>query len=283
MSEDTKSHTAFSRVIAALDVSCHDQQTLATAAEIAARLGLDLAALFIEDENLFRAAALPVARHVVAGSSAAASLDVEQLTTEMRALAALSESELRSTAARHGVKSSFRVVRGLPAAEVATETKTEDLLIVGAARAFADLPLSLNSPMREAIWRVGCSILQMRQPAPTRRPLLVLQAGSALTQRAVGAATRLASAASSRLEMILVGSPSDSARAAAKIEAALAEQGRDAGLRYTTSISAAQVIRAASEGANDMLILVSDLPELRNETELGEVMTAAPCAVLLVR
>ncbi len=282
MSEDTKSDTAFSRVIAALDVSCHDRQTLATAAEIAARLGLELAALFIEDENLFRVAALPVARHVVVGSSTAASLDIEQLTAEMRALAALSESELRSSAARHGIKTSFRVVRGLPAAEVATETRTEDLLIVGAARAFADFPLLLNAPLREAVWRVGCSILQIRQAAPPRRPLLVFRAGSSLTRRALAAATRLA-AASVRLEAIVVGMPSESARAAADIEAVLAERGGDARLRNATIVSLAEVLRAAREGANDILIVASDLPGLDDKTELGGLMTAAPCDVLLVR
>lgn len=273
----------FARVIAALDVSCHDEQTLATAAEIAARLGVEVAGLFIEDINLFRLAALPVTRHVAIGPAAAAPLNVEQLTTEMQAMAGRAAAELEASAARHGVKSSFRVVRGLPAAELAAGTMTEDLLVVGAARALAGLPLALGSSLQEAVCRAGRCILHARQLALPRNPLIVLRASSELSLRAIAVAMHVVGGATDELTVLLVGTPVETGQAAKPVEAALAAHGRRARLRQVNDLTPAQLTRVASDGRSDMLILASDLPGLDSDEALRDLISAAPCDVLIVR
>ena len=50
------------RLVVALDLAAQDMAEIAMAADLAARFGAALEGIFIEDANLFRLAALPVAR-----------------------------------------------------------------------------------------------------------------------------------------------------------------------------------------------------------------------------
>jgi len=273
----------FTRVIAALDASCDDAETLAMAVDMAARFGVEVAGLFIEDINLFRLAALPMVRHVTIGSAVAAPLNVVQMETDMRALAARAASELETSASRQGIKWSFRVVRGLPADELTTATMTEDLLVVGATRGIAGMPMRLPSPLRDAVRRAGRSLLHAPRRTPLTRPLVMLWAGSGLTPRTLAAATRLAGGKTGTLDVLLVGRPSETGSAAGEIAAALEAQGYRSRITQIGELTTAQLTRVTRETGSDVLILAADLPGVGTDAELEEFLICAPCQVLVVR
>jgi hypothetical protein len=182
----------FHRVIAALDVTSREALTVAAATAVAARLGVEVAGLFIEDINLLRLAALPITRHLSVGSAATTPLDADDLAAEMRTRAAQAAAELEKSAVRHGVKSSFRVVRGLPRSEIATATSTGDLLVVGSGPSVARLPLDLRSSLQATVSRAACSNLHVRSTASVSKPLLVIGANPHSQMRAVSTALHLA-------------------------------------------------------------------------------------------
>jgi hypothetical protein len=273
---------AFERVIAAFDVSCDAVAALATAVEVAARLDVEVAGLFIEDVNLFRLAGLPMVRHVGIAPAADAPWNVEQLEADLRALAARAAAELERAATRQGVKWSFRVVRGQPVAELATATMTHDLLVVGAARGLAGVPLRLSSPMQTAIRRAGRSVLQVPQRTPLAQPLVVLGAGSGLTPRALAAATHLVGAAGRDLAVLVVGVPAETARAADQIAASLAAQGYRGRIRQVGELTTSQLTRAVRETGSDSLIVAADLPGFSGNGDFEDLMAGAPCPVLVL-
>jgi hypothetical protein len=283
MSAASEPGSAFARVIAALDASCHDAAALTTAVEVAARLDVEVTGLFIEDVNLIRLAALPMVRHIAIGSAAAAPFNVEQLEADLRTLAARAAAELESAAARQGVKWSFRVVRGLPAAELTTATMTYDLLVVGATRALAGVPSRLGSPLQAAVRRAGRSILHVPRRMTLTRPLIVLSTGSKLTLRTLAAATHLVGAATREFAVLLAGVPTGTARAADQIAAALAAQGYRSRIRQVGELTTAQLTRAVRESGSDVLIVAADLPGVEEDAALEDLMAGAPCPILIVR
>lgn len=283
MTRDAERGAGFARVIAALDASCHDVRTLAMAADMAARFGVDVAGLFVEDINLFRLAALPMARHVVIGSMTPAALNPEQLESDMRALAARAATELEACAARYGVRSSFRIVRGLPTAELAAATMAGDLLVLGAVRELTGLPLRLGSPLHQAAYRTGRSVLHARQRALPVRPLVVVRAGSHLAPRALTIATQFADSGSRELSVLMVGPPAETSRAATPLARSLAGRGYRVGIRETGVLNPEQLVRAAREGGHDVLVLTADIPGVRDDGGIEDVVLSAPCDVLVIR
>jgi hypothetical protein len=118
------------RVLLALDAAVETRGAIATAARLAARAGVQLHAVFVEDEELLRLADLPVARHVVAGS-AAAPFSTEEVELHLRAAAARVQEEVLAAAHGHALECSFEIVRG--GAETALAAASERDLVVAAA------------------------------------------------------------------------------------------------------------------------------------------------------
>lgn len=274
--------TPFARIIAALDASSGDEHALAMAAELAARFGVDVAGLFIEDVNLLRFAALPMSRHLRLGTMSTQPLTTEDMERDMRALAARAAEELEVCANRCGVRSSFRIVRGMPLAELTAATVAEDLLVLGTVREMAGLPLRLGSPLHEAAYRAGRSILHARQRARPTRPLVVLRNGSALASRVLSAALELADPGRD-LAVLLVGSPEETAQGNTMLESMLSGQGYRARVRGIRTLSPMDLVRILSEGQSDVVVVAADTPGLGGDGALEDVVLTAPCDVLVIR
>lgn len=182
---------AVERVLAVLDVGCCGSETIVAAAETAARLGAELSALFIEDRNLFRLAALPVARQISLRGALAAAPEPSSLETELKALAARAETTLSGIAARLGLRWSFRTARGDPAAELLAAAAAADLVVVGAAVALPGLQGVLRSPLGSAARRAQGPVLLLPPRPSLRRPLAIAREASPHTARTLAAAARL--------------------------------------------------------------------------------------------
>ena len=105
------------RIVVSLDAASEPGPAIDTAARLAARWHVPLHGVFIEDEELIDLAGLPFARQVTLATGRGP-LTKDQIEDHFRAFAERSRRELTAAAARHGIQSSFEVVRGAPAAAV---------------------------------------------------------------------------------------------------------------------------------------------------------------------
>src|SRR5438552_16992280 len=99
------------RVVVSLDAASETGTAIDTAARLAARWGVPLHGVFIEDEELIGLAGLPFAHQVTLG------IGPEPLTTDhvvdhFRAFAERAPRQLAAAADRHGVKWTSAIVRG---------------------------------------------------------------------------------------------------------------------------------------------------------------------------
>src|SRR5512145_2467442 len=101
-----------SRILLALDASARGLAAMRAASELAAGLRAELDALFVEDTNLLRLAALPFAREVGFSSASGRPLAFEDLERTLRAQAAGIQRLLDEAAQRLHLQFRFNVARG---------------------------------------------------------------------------------------------------------------------------------------------------------------------------
>ncbi len=177
------------RILVALDASRASLEALAAAASLAARLGADLEGLFVEDVNLLRLAALPVARQLPLPSGSWQPLDPHAIETELAALARRAREALARAAEPHRVAWSFRVTRGNVSIEVLSAAGGADLLVLGAAG--HRIGPGRGETARTAATRSPVPVLVLGRGAEVGRPVVVAVDGSAASDRALALAARL--------------------------------------------------------------------------------------------
>jgi len=119
------------RVVVGLDASRASVAAANAAADVAAALGAELVALYVEDRELLRLADSPLATVVdrlFASSSAPASVELE---SQLRAEGARARAGLERVVAGRNLRWSFRVGRGRVAMELLADAGTHDLVVVG--------------------------------------------------------------------------------------------------------------------------------------------------------
>lgn len=131
---DPRTEWRIAQLLLALDGAGHGAAPVEAAVRIAARLQVELAALFIEDADLLRSAGLPFAREVLLSTAAERRLQAAELERALRRLALQARRELASAAERAQVKWSFETLRGhrlRSALERGDETR---VLVLGRSR-----------------------------------------------------------------------------------------------------------------------------------------------------
>jgi len=269
------------RVLAVLDVGCCGIETIATAAETAARLGAELTGLFIEDRNLFRLAALPVARQINLYGATAAALDSSGLEAELKALAGRAEASLASIAGRLGLRWSFRTTRGDPAAEILAAAAAADLLVVSAAVALPGVQSVMRSPLGAAARRTQRPVLLLPPRPSMRRPLAIARDVSAHTARTLAAAARLGTE-SRELDVLFTAAANELAR---ELEAWasdwLVQRGLRARFHRIGATGLARLAEAIRLAGGDLLVVSADTPPL-DEDDGGEAFVARTGRPVLV-
>lgn len=99
------------RILVALDAGPDSLSRLEQAAMLAAEMQIELAGLFVEDDDLFRLCGLPV-REISLGSGAVRRPDRATMERELRIRQAEARRRLQDVAARRQVSWSFEVRRG---------------------------------------------------------------------------------------------------------------------------------------------------------------------------
>jgi nucleotide-binding universal stress UspA family protein len=207
------------RIVVGLDASAASLDALSAAAALARRLGSDLRALFVEDQDLLRLAGLPFALETRLSSGASDRLVRDEVEGQLRALAARARQALERAAAQVQVSWSFEVARGAVTPRVLASAGEEDLLVLGAGGRLRSGRAAAGATARAAARGARASVLLLARGARMGDPVVAIHDGSAGSARAVAAAARIA--AQGEPPVVLVpGAPSERAEL-------LAAQARD--------------------------------------------------------
>lgn len=117
------------RVVVPLDSASETEVAIDTAARLAARWGVPLHGIFIEDEELLGLAGLPFGTQVTLGAGTE-KLSRKEIEHDLRAFAERVRRQLTAAAARRHIKGSFAIIRGPLDPSL---LKAGDFLVVSAA------------------------------------------------------------------------------------------------------------------------------------------------------
>ena len=180
------------RIVVGLDASAASLDALSAAAALARRLGSDLRALFVEDQDLLRLAGLPFAQETRSPAGGFDRLVRDEVEGQLRALAARARDALERAAAQVQVSWSFEVARGAVTAKVLASAGEEDLLVLGAGGHLRSGRAAAGGTARAAARGARASVLLLARGARMGSRVVAVHDGSAGSARAVVAAARIA-------------------------------------------------------------------------------------------
>lgn len=155
------------RILLALSGVGEELAWIEAAADLAASLEAELAALFVEDVDLLRASQLPITWEMGRHSAQLRQMHSARLERTLRIAAGRLEQALQRAAQRRTLRCSFQVVQGKPLNEVLARAGNLDLVLLGRHTAL---------------------------PSPQPRPLAVLFDGSMAAATTLAVALRIAQA-----------------------------------------------------------------------------------------
>ncbi len=203
---------AIRRILVAIDASPASLAAAAAAAELAVALEVELAGLFIEETALLELAGSPLVRQLSALTAESDRLDRTQLERQLRAQAGRVRRDFDRLAARSGVRSSFRVVRGQVAEQIVAETGDADLVSLGRVgwslrhrRVLGSAARALLAQERRRTLLVGRAPRQRAAAAATAAGPLAIYDGSPAGDDAVELALQLGAPAGQRITVLLMG------------------------------------------------------------------------------
>lgn len=171
------------RILIGLDASSQSLSALATAAQLAERLQVELVGVFVEDINLWRSAALPFVQEVNRLTGKIQSVDQEDIARQLELQARLAKQALETEAQKHVVKWSFRVVRGGVANELMAAMDDVDLMMLGTV-GWAPRQ-RLGSTAQMVVSKARCMTLLHRPSLPHQSGICVLFDGSVQSELAL--------------------------------------------------------------------------------------------------
>ncbi len=190
MSDDA-SPPPVQRILVAADASPQSQAALAAAVQLAAAVEAAVKGLFVEDEQLLRAAGLPFTAEVRTHSQPPTPLSDRRMERQLRRQAERAEAALQRTAESLDVPHSFQVVTGAVTQELRAAAAEADLLALGKTSTDSSRH-RLGSTARALLSECGTSVLVLRSAAPLHQPVLTYFDGSAAGDRALALAARCA-------------------------------------------------------------------------------------------
>jgi hypothetical protein len=116
-----------------LIVSVHHRSSdpaVRKAAELAARLNLDLIGMFIEDKNLLGLAALPFAREIRSASGTWHAMAVDEMAQDMALASRRAERRFDALARELGHAARFEVVQGPTADAIRALSRDDDVIVI---------------------------------------------------------------------------------------------------------------------------------------------------------
>ncbi|MGE0734375.1 MAG: hypothetical protein AB7P50_06430 [Alphaproteobacteria bacterium] len=279
MAERAEREFKVRRVVLALDPASDVARVLREAAALAARLNAELAAVFVEDEDIYRSAALPFVRCFDPGATDWRNFDVTEMAREIRRIERAAQRTLAELAAQLRLQWSFDVVRGQAERDLFAATDENDLwLMCGNAAALAE---KLTARAERAM-AASASVFMLGARPPLSRSIVVVYDGSDAGRRALAAAYALAPERA--MTILVVGAaPAAGAQLAKQAEAIVrALGGRGQAIALAQGDLAHISAIAERHGGDTVLVLPASLAELQ-AGRAGAALARLRLGLLLVR
>jgi nucleotide-binding universal stress UspA family protein len=269
---------AVRRLLVALDASAHSLAALEAAVRLAARLGVPLEGLFVEDEDVLRWAALPFGRVIDPGSAAARSTAPGEMERELRAQAERARAALEKAASRARVRFRFSITRGSVSHRLIEAAGQVDLTCLGRSSWARSRGPRLGSTARALAAEAGRALLLLSEGESIEGPVAVLHADSPAGRRAADAAATLADHDGGRLILLVPPGGPD----APALLAALPERPQlEVVVREIPAAEPGPLAEAVRHSEVRLLVLPVDACRACDEG-LPAFLEAAPCPVLSV-
>lgn len=178
-------------ILVALDLSPHSEAALASAAELAAALHLELRGLYVEDVDLLHLCGLPFALEFGSFTARPRRIEQSHLEREFRMQATQLRKIMADVAGRRRVAWSFQVVRGGVTEQLLAASATARMLSLGrVGRSPGKRTGSTAQAIAERTQRPV--MLQSRRQRSISGPLLVVYTGSPAAERGLALGLQLA-------------------------------------------------------------------------------------------
>lgn len=259
----------FRRLVVALGASRDSARRLELWAELARRLGADLSGVFVEDLDLLHMAGLPFAS-VVGRDSIARAFDTRTLEHLMRRAADEAREALEGEAARHALRCSFEMLRGVRVTAILSGVRSDDLLVVEGA--------DFAPAAREGILLGARSVLYLHPRTPLAPTVFALASGD--DDVLFAAAAHLAEASGGVLRVVVREAGADEEAAA---RAALARAVAPGVVRRL------ELVQAVGEGLDRLLqahpgaVVAASVASTATVRGVPLALADLPCSLLLVR
>ncbi len=257
----TDQHTTIRRILLALDTATYGLAAFETATALAARLDAELHALFVEDINLLRLAALPFARETCLTSATTRRLQNPDMEHTLRAEATRAQAALAAVATRLNVRWSFHVTRGQMAAQVRAVALETDLVALAFAGGAPARLTQVAATMEMVMHGAPCPLLMLPPGATIRPPFLVIYDGSPASVRALRLAGQLAEAEGRGVTVLLVATePPVARRLRTESDSVLAEANVIPHYPALPRADAADIARAVHAASAGTLVMAAESP-----------------------
>jgi hypothetical protein len=244
------------RIMLALDAMNCEIALIEAAALIAAKLGADLDALFVEDADVYAVADLPITQEISLGSARAREISGRHVEEALRSLSREAEQRFSSVVRRSRIKGKFQVTRARRGEAICEASARVELLLL--------------QPRERTIMRVRIQ--------ETRSPRVFAVCGvTPASRRALELAARLARLDHHVLEVIAAGEP----------DAALLADIERQGLRLNLHLHPAgagteEMLREVENRPGNTLLVAGDLAPAKERRHMLEELSHLRCQVLLV-
>ena len=169
----------FRRLVLELGHGAADPETIGEAAAFAQLLDAELHALFVEDETLLHASALPFAREISPLSYQWRKLEPGRLEAELKAAAERARAHLEAAAHATGIRRSFEVRRGDLTVHVTDICSASDIVVVSPPRRLGGGTTRGFRRLRDTARRSVASVLFLPPNVGRKHGSIVAVAGSA--------------------------------------------------------------------------------------------------------
>ena len=263
----------FRRIVVALGASGQGRVVLETSTSLAASLGAELLAIFVEDVNLLRMAALPFTR-VVGSGPLSSEVTMTMVERSLRQAAAEARASLEISAGRQRLQWSFRVVRGVPARELSAAAEAEDLLILEQR--------DVGEGLAGAVDEIRASMLCLRTERPPRPTVVAFHEPGETGRRHLQAAARFALATARQLTVLV---PAGGEAEAAEQEATVAVAALGMRPRFRRVTRGDRRLReiACSEPGAVLVLPHQGLPGWADRDSVRAIIRDPRCSVLVLR
>ncbi len=267
------------RILVALDVSPDSLVAAEAAAELAALLRAELLGLFVEDAELIRLSASPLAREADFLTASLRGLETGAVEQQLKIHAGRARRALARIADQAGIRWSFRVARGAVVPEIVAAAEEADVVSLGRLGWSLRHKHRLGRIARELFSQRRRITLLSDRRVRIRGPVVALYDGSEAGREAFALARRLAAHTEGALQVLLVGENQDALRR--DVAGGVDEWETDLWIEGLGAAEAKPIARAVCRRAGGVVIVPlgrTPLDEQHVQRLLEEVM----CPVLVV-